>query len=95
MTHEDQSTRFEELLQLLSEHGFDGMTEAIEILMNEAMKLERADALGAMPYQRTELRHELGPIGRAGSRGSSIRTQGARRDWLCQPRGPPLGHTTS
>ena len=56
MTHDQQSTRFEELLQLLGEHGFDGMAEAIEILMNEAMKLQRADALGAMPYQRTESR---------------------------------------
>ena len=56
MTHENQSTRFEELLQLLSDHGFDGMGEAIEILMNEAMKLERAEVLGAMPYQRTETR---------------------------------------
>jgi hypothetical protein len=43
MAHEPQSTRLEELLQLLSEHGFDGMAEAIEILMNEAMKLERAE----------------------------------------------------
>jgi transposase-like protein len=56
MTHEDQSTRFEELLQLLTDHGFDGMVEAIEILMNEAMKLERAEAIGAMPYQRSESR---------------------------------------
>ena len=56
MTHESQSTRFEELLQLLSEHGFDGMAEAIEILMNEAMLLERAEVLGATPYQRTESR---------------------------------------
>lgn len=56
MTHEDQSTRFEELLQLLSEHGFDGMAEAIQILMNEAMKLERAEALGALPYERSESR---------------------------------------
>ena len=56
MTHDDQFTRFDELLQLLSENGFDGMAEAIEILMNEAMKLERAEALGAMPYQRTESR---------------------------------------
>ncbi len=47
MPHEHQSTRFEELLQLLSEHGFDGMAEAIKILMNEAMVLERADVLGA------------------------------------------------
>ena len=44
MTHESQSTRFEELLQLLSDHGFDGMAEAIEILLNEAMMLERAEA---------------------------------------------------
>ena len=56
MAHDDHSTGFEELLQLLSEHGFDGMAEAIEILMNEAMKLQRADALGAMPYQRSESR---------------------------------------
>lgn len=56
MTHDDQSTPFEELLQLLSNHGFDGMAEAIEILMNEAMKLERTESLGAMPYQRTDTR---------------------------------------
>lgn len=56
MTHEDQSTVFTELLQLLTDHGFDGMSEAIEILLNEAMKLERSDVLGAMPYQRSESR---------------------------------------
>ncbi len=56
MTHEDQSTRFEDLLQLLSEHGFEGMAEAIEILMNEAMKLERSEVLGATPYQRSASR---------------------------------------
>jgi putative transposase len=56
MTHDEYSNCFEEVLQVLCEHGFDGMAEAIEILMNEAMKLERADALGAMPYQRSESR---------------------------------------
>ena len=56
MAHDVQSTRFDELLQLLSEHGFDGMSEAIEILMNEAMKLERAEALGALPYERSDKR---------------------------------------
>ena len=56
MAHGDQSTCFSELLQLLSEHGFDGMAEAIEILMNEAMKLERAEVLGARPHERTESR---------------------------------------
>jgi hypothetical protein len=35
MTHDVYSTRFEKLLQLLTEHCFDGMAEAIEILKNE------------------------------------------------------------
>src|SRR5690606_29117926 len=41
------------IVQLLAEHGFDGMAQAIEVLMNEAMKLQRSEALGALPYQRT------------------------------------------
>ena len=56
MTHHDQSTAFNELVQLLAEHGFDGMAEAITILMNEAMELERADTLGAAPYERSATR---------------------------------------
>ena len=49
MAREDQSTCLNELLGLLAERGFDGMAQAIEILMNEAMKLERAEAIGASP----------------------------------------------
>ena len=56
MTHQEQSTPFHELVQLLAEHGFDGMAQAIEILMNEAMKLERNETLQAAPYQRTATR---------------------------------------
>jgi transposase-like protein len=41
------------MVQLLAESGFDGMAQAIEILMNEAMKLERGDVLGAAPYERS------------------------------------------
>jgi transposase-like protein len=40
-------------VELLAEHGFEGMAQAIEILFNEAMKLQRSEALGARPYQRT------------------------------------------
>lgn len=47
MTRQDESTRFSEVVQLLADEGFDGMAQAIEILVNEAMKLERAEALGA------------------------------------------------
>lgn len=56
MTHTHQSNGRDEVIQLLAENGFDGMAQAIEILMDEAMKLERSEALGANPYQRTENR---------------------------------------
>lgn len=42
-----------EVLDLLCDHGFDGMARAMEILLNEAMKLERTEVLGARPHQRT------------------------------------------
>ena len=56
MTHQGQPTALDEMMELLTEHGFDGMAQAIGVLLNEAMKLERSHALGAGPYQRTEAR---------------------------------------
>ena len=56
MTHQDQATAFDEITELLAEHGFDGMARAVAVLLNEVMKLERSRALGAAPYQRSEQR---------------------------------------
>jgi len=56
MTHPPQFTRFGEAIQLLAEHGFDGLAEVLELLLNEVMKIERCEALGAAPYQRTQQR---------------------------------------
>jgi putative transposase len=56
MTRPDQSNAIDEVVHLLAEHGFDGMSQAIQTLFNEAMKLERAVVLGADPYQRCEAR---------------------------------------
>jgi putative transposase len=56
MTHQTQTNHFDSLVELLAEQGFDGMAQAITLLFNEAMKLERAEALGAAPYQRSEQR---------------------------------------
>lgn len=53
MTRQIESTELDAVVQLLADHGFDGMSQAIETLMNEAMKLQRSDALRAGPYQRT------------------------------------------
>jgi len=54
MTHELESIRLAPALQLLSEHGFDGMAEVMETLINAAMRLERCLALQADPYERRE-----------------------------------------
>lgn len=53
MTRQIESTELDAVVQLLADHGFDGMAQAIETLMNEAMKLQRSEALGAGPYERT------------------------------------------
>jgi len=53
---ESDSTSFGAVLELLSEHGFEGMATAMELLINEVAKLERSEFLGAMPHERTESR---------------------------------------
>lgn len=45
-----------EVLELLIDHGFAGMAQGMQILLNEAMKLERSEVLEAQPYERTPLR---------------------------------------
>jgi len=56
MTRQTQSTELDAIVQLLAEHGFEGMAQAVEILFDEAMKLQRSEALRAGPYQRTSER---------------------------------------
>lgn len=56
MSHPDQSNALDEVVHLLVDHGFDGMAQAMQTLLNEAMKLERSAVLGAEPYQRCEAR---------------------------------------
>ncbi len=53
MPHPIQSNEFNAAVQLLADHGFEGMANAMQILFNEAMKIERSEYLGAAPYQRT------------------------------------------
>ena len=51
--HTPNSTNFELVLELLTEHGCGAYSTALEILMNEAMLLERSKYLGAGPFERT------------------------------------------
>ena len=54
MTHQNQSSEVAAVVQLLADEGFEGMANAMQILLNEAMKLERSEYLNAKPYQRTD-----------------------------------------
>jgi len=57
MTHHIHPSVTRDVVQLLAEHGFDGMARAMELLFNECMKIERQQSLGVGPYQRSEARH--------------------------------------
>jgi Transposase and inactivated derivatives len=51
-----EDSRVSPAVELLIAHGFRGMAEAVELLINEAMQIERSRYLGAKPYERTESR---------------------------------------
>jgi transposase-like protein len=53
MTHLAESNVVNEVVQVLAERGFDGLAEVLEVVLNEAMKIERSQTLGARPFERT------------------------------------------
>jgi transposase-like protein len=55
MTHQEEATVPEELMQLLCDPqaGASRFVSVLRLLLNEAMRLERATALQAQPYERT------------------------------------------
>ena len=56
MAHQPDSTVIETVVQLLCESGLSQMAEAVRIMLNEAMRIERSQVLGADPYERNERR---------------------------------------
>jgi putative transposase len=56
MAHQPDFTVVEAVVQLLCENGLESMAEAVRILLNEAMKAERSQALGAGAYERSDKR---------------------------------------
>jgi transposase-like protein len=53
MTHRVDNKSLREVLEVLIEHGLDGMSTAMEMIFNEAMKLERSSFLRAGLHERT------------------------------------------
>ena len=56
MTHQRHPSGVRQAVQVLAENGFEGMAQAMELLINECMKAERRMALGVGPYERGEAR---------------------------------------
>lgn len=56
MTCHIENNHFDLAMELLIENGFDGVADAVSLLMNTAMQIERSRYLQADPYERTEQR---------------------------------------
>jgi len=56
MTHHTDPDLLSNVLQLLTEQGHDAFAEGLRLLVNEAMRVERQQALQARPYERTDTR---------------------------------------
>lgn len=71
MTHPSEDNAIRAAMESVVENGLEGMGEALRILINEAMKIERTDFLRATPYERSEDR-----IGHAnGFKDKTVRTR--------------------
>ncbi len=56
MTRPSDNNRLNDAMELLMSHGFDEMGQALKILLDTAMLIERERYLGAQHYERTEER---------------------------------------
>ena len=51
-----QNNKIDPAIQEIIDMGLEGMREAMVIMFNQAMFIERSHALNAQPYERTEER---------------------------------------
>ena len=56
MTRQEHRTAFDQLVELVADHGTDAIADVFASLLEIAMKLEREQVLGAAAYERTERR---------------------------------------
>ena len=56
MAQRVENRSIDDAVELLKEHGFEGLAEAVTVLLNTAMVAERSEYLGAAPYERSATR---------------------------------------
>ena len=74
MTCNVKNTQFELAMEVLINNGFNGVANAIAIMMNGAMQIERSRYLQAEPYERTEHRQSYAN----GYKPKTVKTRGSR-----------------
>ena len=50
MAQRVENRPIDDAVELLKENGFEGLAEAVTVLLNTAMVAERSEYLGAAPY---------------------------------------------
>ena len=71
MAQHIENRTIDDAVELLKVNGFDGLADAVTVLLNSAMVAERSDYLGAAPYERS-----VGRIGYAnGYKGKQLKTR--------------------
>ena len=56
MAQQLENRTINDAVELLRINGFDGLAEAVTVLLNTAMVAERSEYLGAAPYERSAQR---------------------------------------
>lgn len=56
MAHTSNDNKLDAVMEMLIENGFESFAEVLRILLNEAMRIERDNTLGAALYERTDAR---------------------------------------
>ena len=56
MARAENDTAFKEVIEVILQNGLEGLPEALSIIINEAMRVERSRTLRAGPYERSETR---------------------------------------
>src|ERR1700722_14809162 len=56
MTHQNENSQNNTAVQHILDNGLDGIGEAIRLVIDQAMKIERSHVLQAQPHERTEKR---------------------------------------
>ena len=56
MTRPEEYSVIEDIMELLADDGFNALGEALRLIVNQAMRLERQQHLGVGPYERSDAR---------------------------------------